>query len=158
METGRTTQLTAVYLMSLYAPLDPPLQIDEGLVIFNVGDGGWVRGPRIRGTITQPSADWLHVLPSGMRRQDVRLTIKTDEGALIYATYNGVLRVTKETGERLARGELLTDKDLYSSTAPTFRTSHQQYAWLNTIQAIARLVELQRGARSHIKFDVFEVR
>jgi hypothetical protein len=29
-------------------------------------------------------------MPSGARRLDVRLLIETDDGALIYVTYNGV--------------------------------------------------------------------
>jgi hypothetical protein len=40
-------------------------------------------------------------------------------------------------------------------TAPTFRTSHARYAWLNTIQAIGKLDELKPGQGSFIKYDVF---
>ena len=42
---AQTTQITTEYLMTLYAPLDPPQQIDASLVVFNVRAGGWARGP-----------------------------------------------------------------------------------------------------------------
>ena len=159
MAAGATTHIETEYLMTIYGPLEPPLQIDAGLVIFNVGPGGWVRGPRINGVAIPPSADWLHILPSGVRRQDVRLTVKTDDNALIYVTYNGVLVHNEETAERARRGELLTSRELFSSTAPTFRTSNEKYAWLNSVQAISRLIELKPGQQgSYIKFDVFAVK
>jgi hypothetical protein len=48
---GQTTQIKTEYLMTLYAPLDPAQQIDSSAVIRNVGSGGWVKGPKINGTL-----------------------------------------------------------------------------------------------------------
>ena len=47
-ETARaqTTKITTEYLMTLYAPLDPAQKIDDSLTIYNVGAGGWVKGPK----------------------------------------------------------------------------------------------------------------
>lgn len=70
---AQTTQVTTEYLMTLYAPLDPPQKIDDSLTIYNVGPGGWARGPRIRGTVIAPAGDWIRVMPAGNLRQDVRL-------------------------------------------------------------------------------------
>ena len=50
---------------------------------------------------------YLSEIESGALRLDVRLTIETDDGALIYMTYGGVVMLSKEVGEALARGEAL---------------------------------------------------
>ena len=72
----------------------PPQRIDESLSIFNV-TGGWAKGRKINATVIQPAADWIQSMPDGSRRLDVRLTLKTDDGALIYVSYNGVLLNTQ---------------------------------------------------------------
>ena len=37
------------YLMTMHALLDNPRQIDATLMVFNVREGGWIRGPQIEG-------------------------------------------------------------------------------------------------------------
>jgi hypothetical protein len=57
------------------------------------------------------------------------------------------------------KGEVLTDKDLpYFVTAPTFQTSAPKYAWLNGVQAVAKMVEVKAGDGGYVKYDVFVVR
>jgi hypothetical protein len=155
---AQTTQITTEYLMTLYAPLDPPQQIDNSLLIFNVRDGGWVKGPKVNGTLLAPAADWLRVMPGGNLRLDVRGTFKTDDGALVYITYNGVIRHTKESAERLRQGEVLTSQDFYFLTAPTMQTSSEKYAWLNHVQCIGKVVEVKTGENSFVKYDIFVAR
>ena len=58
---AQSTEITTEYLMTLHAPLDAPQAIDDSLVIYNVRDGGWVKGPKISGTLIAPGADWLQV-------------------------------------------------------------------------------------------------
>src|SRR5579883_2306160 len=85
--------LHSEYLMTLYAPLEAPSAINDSLAIYNVAaQGGWVRGPRIHGVLVPPGGDWSRVMPSGAQRLDVRLTVRTDDGALIYVAYAGVER------------------------------------------------------------------
>jgi hypothetical protein len=149
-----SVQVQTEYLMTLHGALGPPMQVDDGLTIVNVPEG-WAKGPRISAAIVAPSGDWIQALPSGLRRLDVRLTLRTDDGAIISINYNGVLRIDPQNADRFMKGEPLTSKDLYSSTAPTFRTSHPKYIWLTQSQAVAKLVELKRG--NHIRWDVFAV-
>ena len=156
MDTKQCARLDTEYIMTLYATMDPPQRIDDTLSIFAV-TGGWAAGPQINASIIQPAADWIQRTPDGSSRIDVRLTLKTDDGALIYVSYNGVIRHTETGRDRLAKGEIVTSTDSYAMTAPTFRTSHAKYAWLNTIQAIGKLVELKLGQGSFIKYDVFAV-
>jgi hypothetical protein len=155
---GPTTEVRTEYLMTFVAPLDPSTDIDTSLSIFNVG-GGWARGPHIKGKFVPPGGDWLRALPSGAMRLDVRLTLKTDDGALVYITYNGVLKESAASEAKASRGEVLTSKDVaYFVAAPTFETSAPQYAWLNNVQAIAKMVELKEGDGGYVKYDVFIVR
>jgi uncharacterized protein DUF3237 len=157
---GPTSEVRAEYLMTFVAPLDPSTDIDSSLSISSVGrGGGWAKGPRIKGTFVPPGGDWLHVLPSGAMRVDVRLTLKTDDGALIYITYNGVLKESGVSEAKANRGDVLTYKDVeYFVVAPSFETSAPRYAWLNDVQAIAKMVELKEGEGGYMKYDVFVVR
>lgn len=157
LASAQTTKITAEYLMTLYAPLDIPQKIDDSLTIYNVGPGGWVKGPKINGTLIAPSGDWIRIMPDGNLRQDVRLTIKTDEGALIYVTYNGIISRSNEVGKRIASGEMLTSADEYFLMAPTMETSAKAYVWLNRVQCVGKMVEVKTGRNSFVKYDIFIV-
>ncbi len=79
-----TTTLAAEYLMTLHAPIaGTPQRIDETLTIFH-SDTGTVEGPRIKGRILAPTADWLRAMPGGSLRVDARMSLRTDDGADIY--------------------------------------------------------------------------
>lgn len=155
---AQTTQITTEYLMTLYVPLDAPQQIDDSLVGYNVRAGGWVKGSKVNGTLLSPAADWLRVLPGGSLRVDVRGTLKTDDGALIYISYNGVINQSKEASDRLTKGDVLTSKDVYFITAPTMQTASEKYAWLNNVQCVGKLVEVKAGQDAFVKYDIFVVR
>jgi hypothetical protein len=155
----QTTRIETEYLMTYLAPLDAPVVVDGTLQIFNVPSGGWVKGPKISGALLSPGGDWLRSMPSGVFRLDVRATIRSDDGADIYMSYNGIIQHSTESAERLMKGELLTEKDIpYFVTAPTFQTSSENYAWLNGLQAVGRMVELKAGEGGYVKYDVFVVR
>ena len=155
--TTQTVRLETKYLMTLYAAMDPPQQIDDTFLILNI-PSGWAKGPKINATIIAPAGDWISILPNGSGRIDVRFTLKTEDAALIYVAYNGVIRHTPEARERLLKGELITSNDgYYGMNAPTFRTSHANYAWLNAVQAVAKVFELKLGEGSFIKCDVFAI-
>lgn len=156
---AQTTQLKPEYLMTYVALLDPPYAVDNTLVIVNVKPGGWAKGPKISGSFISPGGDWLRVMPAGVLRLDVRATLKTDDGALIYISYNGIIQHSKESADKLGKGELLTTADIpYFITAPTFQTSSEKYAWLNSVQAINKVVEVKLGEDGYVKYDVFIIR
>jgi len=154
---GPTTSLQTEFLMTLYVSLDPPQIADANLLIFNVPTGS-VEGPRIKGKILPPSADWLRIMPGGVSRLDVRTTIQTDDGELIFISYNGARLCPKDIQEKFVKGEVLKADECYFVTAPTFETKSEKYAWLNAIQAIGKMVEQKRGEGSYIKYDIFAVK
>jgi hypothetical protein len=150
-----TVSVETEYLATVEAPLEPA-QLAGSRVIVNVPAGGTVRGPKINGTIVAPTGDWLTVMPDGSLRLDVRATIKTDDGEIILATYSGAFAPSKEVNDRFTNGEVLSSKDVYFITAPQFTTGSKKYDWLNQIQAVGKMVSIQRGVK--IKYDWFIVR
>ena len=94
--------------------------------------GGAFAGPDLRGKLLPgASADWQTVLPDGTALGDIRYTLQTDAGDLLYVQSRGVRHGSAEVLARLGRGE---DVD---ASEYTFRTSTQIEAtapdldWLN---------------------------
>ena len=84
--------------------------------------GGGLEGPRVKASIQTPAGDWITNRADGSYRLDVRLTLKTDDGALILVTYNGIGQTT-DAGASLR-------------AAPLFETGDSRYAWLTRLQAV----------------------
>jgi hypothetical protein len=80
--------------------------------------GGTFSGPELRGTLLPgASADWQIILPDGTALGDVRYTLRTERGDLLYVQSQGVRHGSTVILERLGRGEDV-DAGEY-----TFRTS-----------------------------------
>jgi hypothetical protein len=150
-----TTSIQTEYLMTLRGSLEPAQVIDSSRVAVNV-PGGVVEGPRIKGKILPPAGDWGYILPSGVFRLDVRATIQTDDGEIIYISYNGIWQRSKEVNDKFNNGETITSADCYFFSAPTFQTKSEKYGWLNAVQAVGKMVEIKRG--DHITYDIFVVK
>jgi len=156
---AQTTQIATEYLMTVEAPLDPAVRIDNSTVIIPMRAGGWVKGPRINGKTVSPGGEWLRVMPSGALRLDVRTLMQTDDNAFIFISFNGILQHSKESAERAREGEVLASRDVpYFVAAPTFQTSSEKYAWLNSVQAVMKMVEIKVGEDGYVRYDVFIVR
>jgi hypothetical protein len=68
--------------------------------------GGAFTGPELNGKLLPgASADWQIVLPDGTALGDIRHTLQTDGGALLYVQSRGVRHGSAEVLERLALGE-----------------------------------------------------
>jgi hypothetical protein len=121
--------------------------------VFTVS-GGKFTGDQLRGEVLpQASSDLLLVRADGSYQQDVRLILRTDDGALILMTYRGVRHASPEVSARIARGEQVASSDYYLRTAPFFETSSPKYAWLNKIVSIG-IGERQPDG---VSYEVFEV-
>lgn len=107
-------------------------------VIGAISHGRW-DGERLSGEIVPPGGDWA--LPSGdgtIMLLEVRQVLRTDDGAVVYVTYQG----------RADRG-----RGTYT-VAPTFETDDERYLWLNSVQAIGQ----GRSEGDDIVYEMFEVR
>jgi hypothetical protein len=86
-----------------------------------------VHGDRLRGQMEGSASDCMLVGPEGTGTIDVRETIRTDDGAVIFVQYQG--RVDLSRGLQLP---------LTVYVAPRFETGDERYAWLNRIQAVGK--------------------
>jgi hypothetical protein len=94
--------------------------------------GGTFSGPELRGTLLPtPSADWQIILPDGTALGDVRYTLKTDSGDLLYVQSRGVRHGPPEVIERLGRGEDVDASDYTFRTSTTIETAADSLGWLN---------------------------
>ena len=116
--------------------------------------GGEVTGPRVFGKIRPLSGDWMTIRRDGVAILDVRLTIETNDSALIYVTYSGILDFGEDGYEQSLQG--LSRPPIPIRTALRFYTSHPSYLWLN------RLLCLGIGStipdRRQVAYDVYAVR
>ena len=52
--------------------------------------GGSFEGARLRGTVLPGGDDWTVRRPDGVIELDLRITLETDDGALIHMTFEGI--------------------------------------------------------------------
>jgi len=150
-------ELKSRHLFSLTMKLPPTLELGETPAgirrVFTVS-GGQFSGDRLRGEVLpQASSDLLLVRHDGSSQQDVRLILRTEDGALILMTYRGVRHASDEVNAHIARGERIPPSDYYLRTAPFFETSSPKYAWLNRIVSVA-LGERQPDG---VSYEVYEI-
>ena len=98
---------------------------------------GTCEGERLRGEFLPGGGDWLLLGPDAVARIDVRVTLRTDDGELIYVTNSGVISMSPEAVERLGQGETVRWDQMYSRSTPRFETSSEKYAWLGSIVAVS---------------------
>ncbi len=98
--------------------------------------GGTVEGPKLKGRIRPPGADWLLIRADNCLELDIRTVIETDDDAVIYASYAGVAATTRKQVEEYLSGKLPEGVDLF--VTPRFETSDERYQWLTRIQAVGR--------------------
>jgi hypothetical protein len=98
--------------------------------------GGRFEGERLSGEVLGGGSDWQALRPDGSTTLDVRLHLKTDDGALILVRYQGLRHGPAAVMQRLAAGEPVDPGEYYFRINPTFETASETYGWLNRILAI----------------------
>jgi hypothetical protein len=94
--------------------------------------GGAFTGPDLNGTLLPgSSADWQIVLPDGTALGDIRYTLQTDDGELLYVQSRGVRHGSAEVLERLARGEDVDASEYTFRTSTRIETAARELDWLN---------------------------
>jgi hypothetical protein len=115
--------------------------------------GGRFEGPRLSGEVLPGGADWALYRGEDRMLVDVRLTLKTDDGALIYLTYQGALRTSAEDMVRFKKGEILPKEAFNLRTVTRFETGVAQYDWLNDMIGIGVGTQEATG----VVYQIFEV-
>jgi len=94
--------------------------------------GGTFNGPELNGTlIPGVSADWQLVLPDGTALGDIRYTLQTNDGDLLYVQARGVRHGSADVLARLARGEDVDPSQYTFRTSTQIETAAPALDWLN---------------------------
>ena len=93
---------------------------------------GTFTGPELNGSLLAgSSADWQLVLPDGTALGDIRYTLQTDDGDLLYAQARGVRHGSPEVLASLARGEDVDASQYTFRTSTQIETAAPALDWLN---------------------------
>ena len=95
--------------------------------------GGTFEGERLRGTVLGGGGDWVTAAADGTFELDLRVTLETDDAALIHMTFTGVR----------------DDANHYFRTLPRFETAAPKYAFLNRLLAVG-IGELHADGPVHV--------
>src|SRR6202022_2599937 len=94
--------------------------------------GGTFAGPELNGALLPgASADWQIVLADGTTLGDIRYTLQSDAGALIFVRSRGVRHGPAEVLARLGRGEDVDAGEYTFRTATRIETAAPEFDWLN---------------------------
>jgi Protein of unknown function (DUF3237) len=88
---------------------------------------GELNGTLLPGT----SADWQIVLPDGTALGDIRYTLQTDHGDLLYVRSQGVRHGSADVLARLSRGEEVDASEYVFRTSTQIETAAPDLDWLN---------------------------
>ena len=126
------------HICSIKATLENPPEVigptPEGLRLNVYITGGEVRGPRLNGRLRPVGADWLTIRSDGVGVLDIRATMETEDGALIYVAYQGLADAGEDGYQKFLEGTPPPRVPIRG--APRFHTSHPDYLWLNRIQCL----------------------
>src|SRR5437773_11753800 len=82
--------------------------------------GGRFEGARLRGRVVPGGGDWTILRTDGVLELDLRLTLQTDDGALIHTTSVGLGDRRAEVIAAIRRGERVDPSTYYFRTTPRF--------------------------------------
>jgi hypothetical protein len=126
-------RLTLIYRLeaTLAAPLDLG-NVAQGLRRIVAQTGGTFTGPELNGKLLPgASADWQIVLSDGTALGDIRYTLQTDAGELLYVQSRGVRHGSAEVLARLGRGEDVDPSEYTFRTSTQIETAAPRLDWLN---------------------------
>jgi hypothetical protein len=100
--------------------------------------GGSFEGDRLRGKVLAGGDDWTVKRADGVLELDMRVTLETDDGALVHMTFTGI------------RDDAAPGRP-YFRTLPRFETApgNEKYAFLNRLLAVGT-GEIRDGAPVHV--------
>ncbi|MGP4104794.1 DUF3237 domain-containing protein [Nonomuraea sp. KM90] len=152
-------EIQTEFLFDIVIDLNPQLDFGRGpvgqRVLFGAA-GGTFEGPRLRGEVLPGGGDWALFRPDGVMLLDVRLTLRTDDGALLHMTYGGRYTTPPELRADMADDAVrhqVPPSRYYFRSNPLFETGAESHAWLNDIVCVASGYLVEGG----IAYKVFQV-
>ena len=136
--------------------LKPPTIIgktSQGFRIDYYAASGTVIGNAFKAAVHENSVDYMLVRPDGIGVLEIHATLETDDGAMITATYTGLIEFGEDGYERMASGDWPVMPR--HQVAPRLMTVHPRYQWMNRTQFLG-VGQVDMRALI-IKYDVFAV-
>jgi len=127
--------------------------VPEGMRVTFYIEGGRFEGPELRGQVRPVGGDWFLLRPDGVGQLDVRVTLETDDGELIYVYYYGLVDFPEETKEQIAQG-IPPVGNFRILTNPIFRTSSEKYSWLNGTFAVGA----GAAADNKVSYSIYKIK
>ena len=132
--------LKSEFLMDLVLDTAPAANLGSRTVV-NV-PGGTFQGPKLKGKVLPPGADWPITVNPTFRVLDVRTLLVTDDNQQIYCWYRGhIYTPPAGQGER------------YWRTVPIFETNSEKYSWLNHIITVG----VNYTVPGHVAYRIFQI-
>ncbi|QKV91735.1 DUF3237 domain-containing protein [Streptomyces sp. NA02950] len=134
--------IRTAHLFDMVVDLNPQLPIGSGPFgrrVFFGSAGGTFHGPRLHGDVLPGGGDWALFGPEGTMTLDVRLTLRTHDGALLHMTYTGRWVTPPALRDAMAdpaHRYRIDPARYYFRTNPLFETGAEPYAWLNDIVCV----------------------
>ena len=101
--------------------------------------------------------DWAIVRPDGSGVLDVRLSLRTTDGAIILMTYSGRMVASEQDFDYALDFGKPDDPEgasrYYFRTNPVFETGSERYAWLNHLICVGK----GRTGDGGVIYEVFKV-
>ena len=123
-------------VFDMQVELGPPQVVGpvlKGTRLISPFRNGIVKGGVVSGKVLDGSGDWGLIIDSMTFKVDSRITIKTDDGSLIYVTSSGYSHSSAKIAAMIGAGKggELSSSDYYFRTSVSFESSSAKYAWLN---------------------------
>jgi hypothetical protein len=133
-------------------------EVPEGLRVNFYVTGGEVTGPRLRGKVRPAGGDWLLMRKDGVALLDVRVTIESHDGAVIYVAYAGLVDLGEQGYAQFLRGEPPA-RGTPIRTSPRCWTAHPSYQWLNRLHCLGiGEAHVAFEGTSEVVYDVYAVK
>ena len=133
----RSVTSRPLFVMRLHVPRVLDIGASPGIHRrVGVVDGGVFEGERLSGEVLDGGADWQAVRADGATELDVRLVLKTHDGALVAMHYSGLRHGPADVLARIGQGEVVDPSTYYFRISGAFETAAAKYDWLNRIVAI----------------------
>jgi hypothetical protein len=140
-QTPLQNALETEHLFDYAVVLKPPLPIGPaqyGTRLFYEVREGRISGPALNGEVLTGGGDWALVDEDGWTRVDVRGQARTEDGALLYFTYTGVIEPTPAIVAAVRSGGETEFQDQYWRVAIEVETGDPRYRWLSRSTLVGR--------------------
>jgi hypothetical protein len=149
---GYSLEYICSFTVTLRRELIGPLA--EGIRVNYHITGGEVDGPKLRGKFRPGGADFVTMRRDGVAVLDIRATIETHDGAVIYVVASGLTYTSEDAYERAIKGDLPPTIPLRAVVR--LSTAHPDYLWVNRLQFV-EIGELVR-ARDEVRIDLYALK